>query len=588
MNQNYKILDKVDYPSDLKKLSIEDMNILSEEIRDVLIDKLSKTGGHVGPNLGIVEATIAMHYVFNSPKDKIVFDVSHQCYTHKILTGRKYGFTDPEKYNSISGFTSKYESNHDIFSVGHTSTSVSLACGLVKARDLKGEKHNVIAVIGDGSLSGGEALEGLNNAAELNSNLIIIFNDNDMSIAENQGGIYKNLKMLRETDGKSECNIFKSFGLDYTFVKDGNDIESMINVLEKVKDTDRPVVVHICTQKGKGLEFAEVEKEKWHFNSPFDRKTGKPLNISNEENYASITEKYILEKMKNDSSVIAITPATPMTSGFTKKVRSFENQFTDTGIAEEHAVAYASGLASAGAKPVLGIHSSFIQRAYDQISQDLALNRNPAVILVFGGGISGADKTHLGIFDIALLGSIPEIVHMAPATVEEYISMCDWAIEQDKYPVVIRVPSKVIHMEDSEFVFTGINKSKVIKEGNKVCIVAVGSTIELGEKISEELDRRYNMSTTIVNPVYINGIDNELMNCIKENHELVVTLEEGVLEGGYGEKVAAYFSKDNIKVLNFGAKRRFTDRVPAEKLYQEYHMTPELTANDIAEILNLK
>ena len=436
-------IKKIKSPADIKKLTLAELNTLCGELRDVLLKKLSAHGGHIGPNLGILEATVAMHYVFNSPVDRIVFDVSHQCYVHKMLTGRMEAFTDPAKYDEVSGYTEPSESEHDAFIIGHTSTSISLACGLAKARDLKGETNNVIAVIGDGSLSGGEAYEGLNNAAEAGTNLIIIVNDNQMSIAENHGGLYQNLKELRETKGESECNFFKSMGLDYRYVEKGNDLESLIKAFQSVKDTPHPVVVHINTEKGHGYSFAEEQKENFHWGMPFDLATGKPKQSFEEEDYGDLTAEYLLEKMKEDKRIVGITAGTPAVFGFTEeRRRQAGKQFVDVGIAEEHAVALASGIAANGGRPVFGVFSTFIQRAYDQLSQDLCINNNPAVILVFWGSLSSMnDVTHLCFFDIPVISNIPNMVYLAPTNKEEYLAMLEWSLKQTDHPVAIRVPA---------------------------------------------------------------------------------------------------------------------------------------------------
>lgn len=537
-----KILDKVNYPEDLKKLTNGEMVKLSDEMRQAIINRVSNIGGHVGPNLGIVEATIAMHYVFNSPIDKIVFDVSHQSYPHKILTGRKSGFLNSDDFEKISGFTNPDESEHDFFKVGHTSTSISLACGLAKARDLKKEKENIIVVIGDGSLSGGEAYEGLNNASELNSNIIIVVNDNNMSIAPNYGGLYKNLKLLRDTDGKSENNFFKSIGFDYFYVKDGNNLDELIDTFKEIKDIDHPVIVHVNTLKGKGLSFAEENKEVWHWNIPFDKNTGKPKFDmgSFKKNYQQITSEYLLKKSKEEEKLMVITPAVPGLCGFDSSFRKeLGEQFIDVGIAEEHAIAFASGLAKNGAKPVVGMGSSFIQRTYDQLSQDLAINKKPAVILVFFNGITSMDATHLGTFDISLISNIPNIVYLSPTCGDEYLSMLDWAVDQNEYPVVIRVPNDTVLEKNIQIQkdYSKINEYKVEKKGKNVAIIALGSFYTLGEKIVKELLEKENIEATLINPRYSTGIDKELLEKLKEGHNLVVTLEEGILDGGFGEKI---------------------------------------------------
>lgn len=584
------ILDKVNTPDDLKKLSIDEMNSLAQEMRELIIKKVNTIGGHLGPNLGIVEATIAMHYVFNSPVDKIVFDVSHQCYPHKILTGRKEGFTDASKYLKYTGYTAPEESEHDLFKVGHTSTSVSLACGVAKARDLKGEKGNVIALIGDGSLSGGEALEGLDNAADLNSNIIIIVNDNEMSIAENHGGLYRNLQELRETNGKSENNFFKTLGFDYIYVNDGNNIEKLIEGFKQVKDAVRPVVVHIRTLKGCGLAAAEQNKEAFHWILPGTLDEKSDAQAISVEDYNSVTKNFLLEKLKSDKTVIAVNAGTPGVFGFTPDFREkLGANYTDVGIAEEHAVAYSSALAKSGAKPVLHIMSSFVQRTYDQLSQDLALNNSPLTMLVYWGGISGADATHLCSFDMSLIGNIPNIVYMAPTNKEEYLSMLEYALNQTQHPVAIRVPNVPLEsagIEDTTD-YSILNKFKVEHKGSKIAILGLGNFFNLAKEVKEEIKNRLNIDATLINPKFITGVDEALLENLKNEHDLVITLEDGILSGGFGEKISRFYGNSDMKVLNFGAEKEFTDRVPLEKLYERYHLTKELITKDICYALNL-
>lgn len=580
-------LDNINSPADVKKLSLKELEALAEEIRSAVLNRDSKIGGHVGPNLGIVETTIALHYVFNSPEDKIVYDVSHQSYPHKILTGRKNGFLTDEGMREISGYTNPAESEHDHFIVGHTSTSVSLACGLAKARDLKGEKHNVIAVIGDGSLSGGEALEGFDNAAVLNSNIIIIVNDNEMSIAENHGGLYGNLRLLRQTGGKAECNMFKALGFDYRYLEEGNDIAKLTSLMKEVKDTDKPTVLHIHTEKGKGYKPAEEHKETWHWSVPFDIASGNPTVDLSGENYNSITVNYLQEKIAKDKKVVLINAGTPGAIGMTPDMRQkFGRNFVDVGIAEEHGVAMASALAKGGCKPVFWVLGSFVQRTYDQLSQDLALNKNPAVILIGWNGISGGDATHLGTFDIPLISNIPNLVYLAPTTKEEYLSMLDWGIEQTSHPVVIRIPSTVVHAEkETEKTFERLNTYKVEQQGSNVALIAAGSFFELGRRAAAKLAEQ-GITATLVNPRYLTGLDENLLNSLKADHKIVATLEDGELDGGFGEKIARFYGDSNMKVLNFGAKKEFTDRVPVEELYKRYHLTPELIAADILKAGN--
>lgn len=580
------LLDKIKAPRDVKKLSVAEMEILAGEIRNGILNRDSLVGGHVGPNLGIVETAIALHYVFDSPKDKIVYDVSHQCYPHKMLTGRQDGFFTTEGMAKISGYTNPDESEHDFFKVGHTSTSVSLACGLAKARDLKGQSHNVVAVIGDGSLSGGEALEGLSNAAVLGSNIIIIINDNEMSIAENHGGLYTNLRLLRETNGQAECNLFKALGFDYRYVSDGNSIEQMINVLQQVKDTTKPVVIHIHTIKGKGYKYAEENKEKWHWNLPFDINSGEvSVSFGNGENYNDITYNFLQERINKDKDVVFITAGTPGALGLTPERRKALGQnYVDVGIAEEHAVAFASALAKGGCKPVFGVWSSFVQRTYDQLSQDLAINNNPAVILVFSGAISGMDVTHLGCFDIPLIANIPNVVYLAPTNKQEYLAMLDWGLEQKNHPVVIRVPQTIVSKAGNlQANYDNLNRYQVVREGADTVIFALGSFFDLGMQTADKL-KEQGIHATVINPRYITGVDKELLDKLKEKHNIAVTLEDGVLDGGFGEKIARYYGNSEMKVLNYGANKEFVDRVPVDELYRRYRLQPDLIVEDIMKI----
>ena len=582
-------IEKINQPTDVKNLNSEQLHILADEMRQALLQKLSKHGGHFGPNLGMVEATIALHYVFNSPTDKIVYDVSHQSYPHKMLTGRKDAFLYEDKYDDVSGYSNPDESDHDFFTIGHTSTSVSLACGLAKGRDLKGDSENIIAVIGDGSLSGGEALEGLDFASELNSNLIIVVNDNDMSIAENHGGLYKNLKQLRDTDGKSECNLFKSMGLDYVFVKDGNDIDSLITVFEQVKDSTYPVVVHICTQKGKGYKIAEENKENWHYCGPFNLETGKSdMSQDGGEDYSSMTADILLKKMKEDKTVVGITSATPTVFGFTEdKRKEAGSQFVDVGIAEETAVALASGIAKSGGKPVYGVYSTFIQRTYDQLSQDLCINNSPATLLVYWASVYGMnDVTHLGIYDIPMMSNIPNLVYLAPTTKEEYLAMLDWSIEQNDHPVAIRVPISVV--SDGKKVtkdFSKLNEYEVTQNGSKIAIVALGSFYSVGAKTAEIIENKTGVKPTLINPIYITGTDDKLLEQLKENHDIVITVEDGVLDGGFGEKIARFYGNSDVKVLNYGLKKEFLDRYNPEEIVKANRLTPEQIAEDVCGII---
>ncbi len=583
-------LETINGPEDVKKLTIDQMTELASEMRQALLKRASIHGGHFGPNFGMVEATIALHYVFDSPKDKIVYDVSHQTYPHKMLTGRKDAYLYEEHYDDVSGYSNPQESSHDHFTVGHTSTSISLACGLAKGRDLNGKKENIIAVIGDGSLSGGEALEGLDFAAELESNLIIVVNDNDMSIAENHGGLYENLKLLRETKGQAECNLFRAMGLDYIYVDEGNNVKELINAFEQVKDSSRPVVIHIRTQKGKGYGPAEKDKETWHYNAPFNLETGEALAQPQGDDYSDITADYLLDKMKKDPSVVAITSATPTVLGFTKDKRDKAGkQFVDVGIAEETAVALASGIAANGGKPVWGVYSTFVQRTYDQISQDLCINNNAATIITFWGTVYGMnDVTHLGLYDIPMMANIPNLVYLAPTTKEEYLAMLDWSLEQQEHPVAIRVPGGPV-LSNGQAVtkdFSKLDKYEITQSGKTVAVIGLGNFYSLGLDVASELQKQTDIHATVINPYYITGIDKELLENLKKEHDIVITMEDGILDGGFGEKIARFYGDSSVKVLNYGLKKEFLDRYNADEVIKKNRLTKEQITEDIKNLLN--
>ena len=585
-----KVLDKINTPIDLKVLSKNELVQLCGEIRQQMLLRLSVTGGHVGSNLAVIEVTVALHYVFNSPVDKIIFDVSHQCYTHKLLTGRKEAYTDPAKFFSVSGFTNPVESEYDIFSIGHTSTAISLACGMAKGRDVKGETHNVIALVGDGALSGGEAFEGLNNASALGSNLILVVNDNDMSIAENHGGLYQNLRLLRETEGKAPYNIFLALGFDYVFVHDGNDINEIVDALEKVKDTDCPVVIHMCTVKGKGYLPAELNRENWHYMGPFDIDTGKlKSKTAPMETYEALTAVYLSGEMRKDPTITAITAGTPKVLGFEGELRKqFPKQFVDVGIAEGHAVAMISGLAKAGGKPVFGVSSSFLQRTYDQLSSDLALNHSPAVILVFFAGIAEGSQTHMGVFDIPLASNIPGIIYLAPTCKEEYFSMLEWGLYQTEHPVIIRVPGVATVSRNAALLpeYGYPAKYEIVEHGTTVAILGLGKFFELGESVREKLEVKHGIHATLINPRYASALDKKMLNALpKYGHKVVVTLEDGVIDGGFGEKIARFYGTSSMKVLNFGAGKEFVNHVKVKEQYSRYRLTSEQIVSDILEAI---
>ena len=574
------LLEKIQSPKDVKVLSMPQLHELAQEIRDGILNRDSSIGGHVGPNLGIVETTIAMHYVFNCPEDKFVFDVSHQSYPHKMLTGRAFGYYDNNRFQEISGYSSPAESpEYDQFELGHTSTSISLASGLQKARDIKGTKENIVVLIGDGSLSGGEALEGLDEVGELGTGIIIIVNDNEMSIAENHGGLYKNLALLRETNGKAECNLFRAMGLDYEYVADGNDVETLIKTFQEVKDIDHPIVVHIHTEKGKGYAPAEQNKEPWHWSMPFDIETGKPKIEGGGEDYGNMTAEYLLEEMKKDKHLVAVTSGTPTVAGFFKNRREEAGaQHVDVGIAEEQAVAMISGMAKGGIRPVYNVYSTFIQRTYDQIAQDLCINGNPAVINVFCASLYGMnDITHIGFYDIPMLSNIPNLVYLAPTCWEEYKAMMAWGIQQTAHPVAIRVPGGAVTHSDELFDedYSELNRFKMTHKGSKVAIVALGAFYGLGKQVAALLKEQKGIDATLINPRYITGLDEEMLESLKADHEKVITLEDGALEGGFGEKIARFYGDSDMKTLCFGIKKGLYDRYDYQQLAKDNELTPE-------------
>ena len=583
-------IEKIKSPSDLKSLDLEALKVVADETRDAVLNRVSKHGGHVGPNLGFVEATVALHYVFNAPEDKFVFDVSHQTYPHKVLTGRAAGFLgNVDDMNAISGYSSPTESPlYDNFEVGHTSTSVSLATGLQKARDIRGTKENIIAIIGDGSLSGGEAFEGLDEASELGTGIIIVVNDNEMSIAENHGGIYKNLRALRESHGTCSHNWFKAWGFDYKYLEEGNDIGKLIEVFRSVKDTDRPTVVHIHTEKGHGFAPAVKDKESWHWGMPFNREDGtRPLSDPI-ESYDQLFSDWMLENMKSDPTLIAVTAGTPAAAGFTPaKRREAGKQHIDMGIAEEQAVAMISGMAKGGLHPVWTVYSTFIQRTYDQLAQDLCINSNPAVInVMWGGTASMNDITHICLFDIPMLCSIPNLIYLAPTTCEEYFAMLRWAILQDKKPIAIRVPSNgVVHTSEAVDTDYGYEpKYKVAHKGSKVAVIAAGSFFQKGENVVRLLADK-GIDATLVNPRYLNAVDTRCLDSLKADHQLVVTLEDGCKDGGFGERIASYYGPTDMKVLVGGVKKGLYDRYVLDELLADNRLLDEQIVEDILAIL---
>ena len=576
-------LETITSPADIKGYTAEQRRVLAQEMRDALLKRASMHGGHFGPDFGIIEAIIALHTVFDSPTDKIVYDVSHQCYPHKMLTGRVEAYIDEDKYDEVSGYTNPEESPHDLFNVGHTSTSISLAAGLAKARDLAGRKENVIALIGDGSMSGGEALEGLNVVGEMETNFIIVFNDNDQSIAENHGGMYRKFKELRETGGTAENNLFRAMGLDYRYVADGNDCEALIAAFSAVKDTTKPVVVHIHTQKGKGYKFAEENRETWHYRMPFDIETG-ALKHPYTDPYQEATKDFLKEQARTNPNVVFLAAGTMGAIGLSPADRAeLGSHYVDVGIAEEHAVAMASGLARGGARPIFGTYSTFFQRVYDQMAQDVAVNMSPAVFLSVGASIYYMnDVTHLGFFDIPLFANIPNLVFLAPASLDEYMAVLRWSVTQTTHPVMIRMP--VMGYETSPYPvrtdYSELNKYQVVTVGAEVAILGAGNFAQLASAAADELEKE-GIHATVVNPIFLSGLDTALLDSLKEKHRLILTLEDGILEGGFGQKIAAYYGMDaNVRVRNYGIAKEFHDRYDASELARAHHLTAEQIAAD--------
>ena len=559
-------LENISSPADVRALAPEALDELCSEIRSAIVESSAVVGGHVASNLAVVELTVALHRVFDSPRDKIVFDVSHQTYAHKMLTGRAGAFVDPAHYEDVSGFSSPPESEHDLFSMGHTSTSLSVACGL--------------------------AFEGLDNAAELDSGLIIIVNDNEWSIAPNHGGIYRNLAVLRATKGRSSHNIFRSLGLDYRYLENGHDVAALETALAELKGTDHPVVLHVHTEKGHGYAPASANPERWHHAAPFDPKSGESETGATstnlvDENYANVTGALLLDWMRTDPSLVVVSAATPYIMGFTPSVREQAGaQFVDVGIAEEHAVSFVTGLARAGARPVLGIYATFLQRAYDQLWHDLCLNASNATILVFGASVFGAnDVTHLGFFDIPMLGTMPGLTYLAPTCIEEYLDMLSWSIDHDGGPVAIRVPvASVESRPDFERVESYSSGSEVVRRGSEVALLALGDLFPLGEKIADTLAAS-GIRATLVNPRLATTVNESLLGRLAARHRVIVTLEDGILDGGFGERCARALATDSVRVLCYGLPRAFPDRYDPTELLASCGMTVEGVVADVKRLI---
>lgn len=633
------ILSSIHTPADVHALSAQQLRDLCFEIRTTLLDYGRKHGGHIGSNLGVVELTVALHRVFDSPHDRFIFDVSHQSYVHKMLTGRAEAYLDESRFGEVTGFTNPLESEHDSFVLGHTGTSISLACGLAKTRDMQrtatGESAigNVVAIIGDGSLSSAIAFEGLNNAAEQGGNLIIIVNDNEMSIAEDFGGMYGQLAKLRASDGTAELNLFKAFGLDYRYVEQGNDIDTLVEVLNEVKGIDHPIVVHIHTTKGLGFDYGAKSDngsdgcnqtnpqphagqcEANHWQDP-ESSLGKPLDAR--KYYGEMAMASLERRFSSEPGLVVISPATPGSNGITRDFRERAGaHYVDTGITEEHAAAFAAGIAKAGGRPVLATSATFFQRTFDQLQQELALNHVPATLLIFGAGISGADNTHSGAFDMTMFANVPDVTCLAPASGEQMLDMLAWATGPSEHGVVaIRMPGEqILALERAaDMAFDPLQRAEehdpavniagecpftryqIVQPGKDVAILGLGNTMPLAAEITSALaeddETHAAITATLVDALQYSTMDTELLTMLADGHRLVVTLEDGQLEGGWGEKVTAFYANSNnakasrVRVLNFGASKEFTDRVPLDELNERYGLTAATIVSRIHGILN--
>lgn len=580
------ILDNVNGPKDVQKLNIEELHILADEVRQALIYKLSETGGHAGSNLGVVELTVALHHVFDSPNDKIIWDVSHQCYPHKILTGRKNAYLKKEDFGKVTGFTNPEESEHDLFTIGHTATSISLALGMAKARDLCGSSESIVAIIGDGALSGGEAYEALNYAGEYKNNLIIILNDNNQSIGENHGGLYAKLKALRDSNGSCEDNIFKGLNLDYRYLEDGHDIEKLVGLFKEAKALKHPILLHVHTKKGKGLKYSEEFIEEWHSVGPFNIEDGMPKRGI--PNYDMTIHDSIIDLFDRDEKSIVLTAATPRAMGFVGEERANyieKGRIIDVGIAEENAMAMASGIAKYGITAVFGAYGTFLQRTYDQLIHDVCLNNSPATILVFMPGAYGMkSNTHFSMCDIQMFSHVPNMVYLCPAYKEEYLAMFKYSTTQKEHPIAIRVPNKFYESGQIDTTDYGIiNKAKIVREGREIAIIAVGALIPKALEIADACLEKIGKRITVINPIYLTGLDTELLDSLKENHKHIVTMEDGILDGGYGQSIASYYGDSDVKVTTLGITKEFHSNFDTEELLTECGICEEYFLSKICD-----
>ncbi len=574
------LLNRVKSPADVKKLSLSQMEKLAQEIRTLILEKDAAMGGHLGPDLGIVEATIAYHYVFNAPKDKIIWDVSHQTYPHKMLTGRADAWLDPDKYGDVTPYSNPNESPYDYYTIGHTSTSIALATGMAKARDLMGGHENIMALIGDGSMTGGLAYEGLNNAAIEKHNLVVVVNDNQMAIDHNVGGLVTALKKLRESNGQTKENPFTAMGFDYRYVADGNDIKSMIDAFKAVKDVDHPILLHINTLKGKGYQPAIEHEEAHHWVMPFDLKTDQPLAPApTGPNANSVAMDVMKEHIQNNEKIMAINAAIPGVFGLDEIKEKYPNNYQDVGIAEQESVAFAAGMAKEGAIPVLFENSTFLQRAFDQLSHDVAANDLPVVMMIAGGGISSESKTHIGVFDQVMVSNLPNWIYLAPTSLAEEKAMMEWAIKQRKHPVAIKMPVQPVPTKGGQVANDYSRIQYQIKPGKDIAVLALGDFYaSLGKKVATKL------GATLVNPISANILDQAALDRLAQTNKVIITLEDNILDGGFGEKVASYLGGKDVKVLNYGQSRVYTDEVPVTKIYQQNHLTVDQIINDIQNL----
>ncbi|WP_455237437.1 1-deoxy-D-xylulose-5-phosphate synthase [Veillonella sp.] len=580
-------LTNIQIPSDLRDCSIAELEVIAQHIRNLIIHRTSHIGGHIGSSLGATDIIVALHHVFGTDNAQFVFDISHQSYAHKILTGRHQGFIDENQFHTVSGYSNPDESTHDPFHLGHSSTSLSLACGLMIGRDLQHGTHPIIAMIGDGALSGGEAYEALNHLATMSSQCLIIINDNDQSIAENHGGLYKHLQQLRETNGESSNNIFKALGFSYRYVDDGNSLEPLIHALKNCKDETTPTVLHIHTTKGYGYDKAISNPEGFHNPSGFDIDTGETKKRYT-NSYESIVAKQLIETLDQNKAACIVTAATPGGFCLTKDIREkLGAQYIDVGIAEEHATTLLAGIAHNGGTPILPIYSTFLQRAYDQIINDLCINNSNALILVYRASIYGnKDMTHLGFNDITMLGNMPNLMYLAPTTVEELESSIRYGLEHHNHPIAIRIPvgTPINDTAQSNTIDKPVTSYDITQSGNTIAIIGVGNFYHKAVELSYAIREATHMSPTIVKPLCISSLDTHTLNELTKDHHIVITLEDGELEGGYGQKIASYYGKTSMKVLNYGISKQFYDRYKPEDVLQQNHLDFEHILDDIRNV----